>query len=443
MRRHLVAVAVLVGLAPLATAGPAALPAGSVPETTVTEQQSYPVYDAGGRAAGTARWLVSDGGGNCCEVYVDATPSGRLVELGGEKPWFSDDGARTWRSVPGVVPLVIGEGALVPTPDGDVIGVTWDYSQGDRMVAFRQDGDEGTWQTQDVPSRGSQYERPYIAVVRGPFVVDGVTHPWVSVVRSIVSTEADLAYVSTDGLDYRPVHLLVDAQGAPERVGWLDRTADRSADWTQGHHESELTALGRGGVLRVRRFDGYLRAATSSECTTFALVPPDLRFVCHRLPTGELPAGELVTDSRGRLHTASQEDGLVTVGTSVDGARSWRSTSFAVPGGGEVLDLMVRVHGRLGRAVVQMHVAREDGNGAVLLSVLDTRGSVPRLLRTYQVGRADTQTTAGGVQGGGLVSGPARWDLPSVAWLPDGRLVAAFLDEAHRPPALAVLHGRA
>jgi hypothetical protein len=443
MRRHLVVLLLLAATAPLAAAGPAALPAASRPEATVTQLASYPVFDARGRAAGTAPWLVSDAGGNCCEVYLDATDSGRIVEIGGEKPWYSDDGARTWRSVPGVVPLLLGEGALVPTPEGDVLAVTWDYSQGDRLVAFRQDRRSGEWQTQDVPSRGSQFERPYISVVRGPFVVDGVTHPWMSVVRSIVSTEPDLAYVSTDGLDYRPVHLVLDAQGRPPVTSWLDRTPERSADWTQGHHESEVVSLGRGGLLRPQRFDGYLRTADTSGCTAYVLVPPEPRFTCHRLPAGDLPTGPVVADSRGRLHTVSHEDGVVTVGTSTDGARSWRSTSFAVPGGGEVLDVMLRAHGRVGRTAVQLHVAREDGNGAVLVAVLDTRGTTPRLLRSYQVGRADIETSARGVQGGGLIDGPARWDLPSVAWLPDGRLVAAFLDGAHRNPELAVLQHRA
>jgi hypothetical protein len=441
MRLRLPILVLLLATAPLAGAGPAALPAGSVAEDTVAERLDYPVFDAAGRPTGSAPWLVSDAGGNCCEVYVDATPRGRLVELGGERPWFSDDGARTWRSVPGVLPLLLGEGALVPTPDGDVVGVTWDYSQGDRLVAFRQDGDEGTWQTQDVPLRGTMFERPYVAVVRGPFVVDGTTHPWVSVVRSYVSSDPDLAYVSTDGLDYRPVHLVLDAQGAPEVTGWLDRTATASADWTQGHVESEVTALGRGAVLRVRRLDGYARTATGGACTTYALVPPDLRFRCYRSPA-PLPPGELVTDSRGRLHTASYHDDVVRVGTSGDGGRSWRSTSWRVPGGGEVLDVMLRAHGRLGRAVVQAHVRRDDGRSAVLLAVLDSRGPAPRLLRTYQVGAADIPVHADGVQGSGVVSGPSRWDLLSVAWLPDGRLVSAFLDGAHTPVHLAVLQQR-
>src|SRR3954469_11907504 len=63
--------------------GPAPLPTRGATPTKVAvavRTTAYAVYDARGHKSGTARWRISPAGGNCCETFVTATPSGRLVE---------------------------------------------------------------------------------------------------------------------------------------------------------------------------------------------------------------------------------------------------------------------------------------------------------------------------------------------------------------------------
>jgi hypothetical protein len=44
---------------------------------------AYPVYDGAGHRTGVAKWRISPAGGNCCETFITATRSGRIVESGG------------------------------------------------------------------------------------------------------------------------------------------------------------------------------------------------------------------------------------------------------------------------------------------------------------------------------------------------------------------------
>src|SRR5579885_1262650 len=74
--------------------GPGPVPSTGATPTLVAENvrvSAYPVYDARGRKVGTAKWRISPAGGNCCETYVAATPTGRIVEAGGTYPWYTDD----------------------------------------------------------------------------------------------------------------------------------------------------------------------------------------------------------------------------------------------------------------------------------------------------------------------------------------------------------------
>ena len=62
--------------------GPAPLPTSGATPTKIAEPvrtSAYAVFDAKGHRAGTAHWRISPAGGNCCETYVNATRSGRIV----------------------------------------------------------------------------------------------------------------------------------------------------------------------------------------------------------------------------------------------------------------------------------------------------------------------------------------------------------------------------
>ena len=422
-------------------AGPGALPARTQSAAATKAVETYPVYDARGRRTTPARWLVTDAGGNCCEVYAETTARGEIVEYGGEKPWISDDGGASWRSVEGVVPFVFGEGAITQTPDGDVVGVIWDYTQGNRLTAYKLDAATGSWQTEEVPLPGQFYDRPYIAAVPGPFVLDGVEVPWVSVINSN-TMEQDLTFVSGDGLSYKPASWAVDEGGADHVSGPLLTPAHPALDWTQGHPGSEITVLGAGALARTGSMGtGFVRGITGATCLTYVMRAPDPTWACYE-PDRDLPSGPIVSDSRGWLHALDVDghpDGILSVGTSGDGGRSWRRTAVAVPGGGEVVDAVVRASGALRRAAVLSHVRRPAGTSVFQVSLFDTRGATPRLLRTYEIGDGDRRLATTAAEA--VETNYGRYDFPTVAFLPDGRLVAAFTDERHAPPQMAILQG--
>jgi hypothetical protein len=129
----LVAVAVLSGVQPVA----AQLPPGGLPATVVAiapvvGSASYASIDYGKKPTAqddrhaTTTWRVIHDTGNCCENYVTATPSGRLLDFGGTYINYTDDRGLTWHQVQPLTPLVNGEGGIVVGLNGDVLGVGWD-----------------------------------------------------------------------------------------------------------------------------------------------------------------------------------------------------------------------------------------------------------------------------------------------------------------------------
>ncbi|MCA1824778.1 MAG: hypothetical protein LC640_11080, partial [Frankia sp.] len=179
-------------LAALAVAlGGAALsapPANGLP-TTLTKLSdqpktiSYARYDAKGKRAGSVKWRVTTAGGNCCEVLVTSTRTGRLVEFGGTYPVFSDDHGRSWTEVAPAVPstsrvpnpgprkIAGGEGTVVMAPGGDIVGVGWDPYSGDRLQPFLYDAASKTWVYSEHPLHEPFYDREWMAVAKGPFTI--------------------------------------------------------------------------------------------------------------------------------------------------------------------------------------------------------------------------------------------------------------------------------
>ncbi|MDX6268714.1 MAG: hypothetical protein QOD70_3454, partial [Frankiales bacterium] len=84
----------------------------------------------------------------------------------------------------------------------------------------------------------------------------------------------------------------------------------------------------------------------------------------------------------------------------------------------------VKVNGKLGQAVVSTRVDNKAGRGQDLVWRVDVSKPQPRVLKLYGVGLGNAPTAIG------LVAGLAadRFDFPSVALLPDGRIAVSFQD---------------
>src|SRR3954451_13236533 len=195
-----------------AITGPAPLPTTGATPTKVdvpVRTSSYPVFDARGHKIGTATWRISPAGGNCCETYVSATPTGRVIESGGTYPWYTTDQGRHWFEVKFDVPdqndngraVAGGEGATVVGPGGDVYGVTWDAYSGDHLQSYKYDAQSNTWQVSEVVMKSPFYDRPWLTYARGPFTLDGArTSRLLDVTGGGITKDIDT--FSTNGLDY-------------------------------------------------------------------------------------------------------------------------------------------------------------------------------------------------------------------------------------------------
>lgn len=156
-----VAVAALVlGASAAALAGPPSPATPATPTPAPNEQYraaTFRTLDGQGRPQGTSRWHWTTAGGNCCEVYVSATSTGRLLEYGGTWPWYSDDRGRSWTRIVPITPLRSGEGAIVAGPQGDVYGVGWDPYTGDHLQGLRYPprASSGRWPRRRCTRRSS------------------------------------------------------------------------------------------------------------------------------------------------------------------------------------------------------------------------------------------------------------------------------------------------
>lgn len=436
MRRiaALAGTALLGGLLAVATTDPGRAAPGELgpqvePVETQTETGRFPVFDASGAPAGEARWRLTDAGGNCCEVYVASTPSGRLLEFGGKTLHYSDDRGVTWFEVTTPAESLTGEGAVTVAPNGDILGVNWTSWTADRIQAFKYDAAAKTWAVSEVTLKHPFSDRPWITTVPGPFTrADGTTAPYATVFRAnYLSTLYDLFYVSLDGLTYLPsTDEAVQATG-PLVTGYLEPATAAGLDYLQPHPLMRVTPLPRGGFLNVTASRGL----ASCPSTRFGL---DQQWTCAAMP-GHTYAPGLRVDSRGWLHEVVQESsGTFRYRQSTDGGRTWASLDLTFPEGGGVFNPLLldyKVNGALGIAAVAVHPDIGGVSRDVVFRI-DTSSGTPRLVETLYVGAGDRKS----VVGGQLVD--HRFDFASVAILPDGALAVAFDDSGGAEPRLAV-----
>ena len=400
-------------------------------EPAVTK--AFPVYNTAGKKIRTQQWRLTKTGGNCCEVLVSTTATGRLLEFGGSYVRYSDDRAKTWKKVAPITPLYNGEGAVVPAPGGDVVGIGWDPYTGDHLQSFKYTAKTKKWQYAETPLHAPLYDRPWVVVAKGPFTIDGETVPWVSVVLSGYVAWNDLALISTDGLNYRPptTRMLDSLRGALPVSRWLEPQRDADLDYIQPQTRAHLTPLAGGGLL------GNNSGALDSGCST-GLLGRNGAWSCYTAPNGETYAdSRLLVDSRGWLHRVTPGASNLVAGeleysVSTNGGRSWSSTTIA-PLRGVIEQYDFKVHAKSGVAALVAHVKQNDpALERDVVFKLDIRRAKPRVSELLYVGDGDGVFTAG------LAGGATRFDFVSVAILPDGKLVASFADKTYADPALAV-----
>ncbi|MDQ1711086.1 MAG: hypothetical protein QOE45_536 [Frankiaceae bacterium] len=436
------AAATLAALAVAALSAPqGALPTSESRLGDKSVVKSFPVYDARGKRAGSAKWRLTKAGGNCCEVLVTATRTGRLIEFGGTYPIYSDDQGRTWTEVAPAVPstsrlpdgdliLAGGEGTVVQAPGGDILGIGWDPYSGDRLQSFYYSAQDKKWYYQEAPLHEPFYDREWVAVAKGPFTINGATFPWVALVLSNSNRKAVL--MSTDGLNYfTPTQRDLDAvRNAPVNA-YLPTQPDPDLDYMQEQAQTGLAGLSRGALSFDR----------TQTCKT-QLLTSNGSWSCFTLPNEHEITGPLHTDSRGWLHEVVTEGGDVTYRLSRNGGRTWTERTFTFPGEPVIETYDFKTNGKLGLTVVAAHADTDDGDPKShvfqdMVMRIDTRSGTPRLEKTYFVGAGNMSSTVG--LDATAVSSNARVDFTSVAILPDGTIAVSFADREYADPAVAIL----
>ena len=420
-------------------------PPGALPTTTtkMAEQskvKTYKVVDAKGRKVGTQKWRVTSAGGNCCEVLVTATRSGRLIEFGGTYPIFSDDEGRTWNEVapllpstsrlpnPGPRKIAGGEGTVVQSPDGDILGVGWDPYSGDRLQSFMYHAKEKKWYYQEAPLHEPFYDREWVAVAKGPFTINGTTVPWVSMVVS--NFHRHIVLMSTDGLNYfRPTRRELDSVVNGTVTKFFSTKRDPDLDYMQEQSQSGVHTLAES-ILSIK--------PAGDGCATQVLTK-DGSWACFALPNEQKINGPIHTDSRGWVHEVVHEAGEFFYRVSANGGRTWTRTVFTLPNEMVAETYDFKMNGKLGLGVIAAHAKKDDGTFQDVVYRLNIKSTKPKLEKIYYVGDGNLKSTVG-LDVTTLVSGKSnRVDFTSVAILPSGKIAVSFADLTYDDPAIAVL----
>jgi hypothetical protein len=430
-RRRLVAhvvAASVTGAAVLATTASAQLPvpldATVVPIAPEVRDAAFPSVDYGNTAksaddkSATTTWRVVEATGNCCENYLTTSSGGRLYDFGGTYVNFTDDRGLTWKSVRTITPLVNGEGTIAMAPGGDVIGVGWDPYSGDHLQAFKYEADTGRWQYTETPLHQPFYDREWVAVVPGPFTIDGKTVEYITFLKGGWPSK-EAWYYSTDGLNYTQVSSkFVDKtlSGAAPRAVATSTRAD--ADWIQPNTNGGMTPLGNRGVLASGDY-----VVLSGPSNAWSLFDGE-QWVPATLADGSTPSGVFQVDSHGRLHNVIPDGNAFTYRWSADNGATWKSLDLRLPDGLVFEEWDFRANRAAGVAAVLVH-AQDTVFGAdadVVFKIgIGPKYAAPQLLRRYTVGNGDVNSTAG-------VGSNVRMDFQTVTIFPDGRLAVSFLD---------------
>ena len=359
-----------------------------------------------------APFRVVERTGNCCENYITIDSTGRLFDLGGSYINFTDDAGKTWKSVRPINPLVNGEGTIAVAPNGDIVGVEWDPYSGDHLLSYKYDAKTKEWQYLEAPLHTPFYDRPWLTVVPGPFDIDGQKVPYVVFVDGYPH-RGPLLY-STDGLTYIQTSNPFIDQHFTETAHKLNTKGSRELDWVLPNSESPISALGGGSAL----------AAPGPFARSWSVLDPKTQtWQALELDVGELD-GRYLVDSRGRLHNLVVSGRSFVYKISADEGRTWKETRGELPAG-NVTEFDFRPNAKLGVSAVALHVDSGDADSDVVFK-LDVSTNKPRITHLYEVGKGDTDSTAG-------VGQMIRLDFQTIAFFPNGKLAVSFLDSTTGP----------
>lgn len=374
-------------------------------------EESYGVFRADGSVAPERRWRTVTGTGNCCENYIATTPSGRILDQGGSTIAYSDDEGVSWQGILSPFVLLAGEGSVAAAPDGDIVAFDWATYNADTAFAYRYSAATKSWSSQSV-AKAPAYDRPWIATIKGPFEINGLVVPYVSVVEGGIGLK-DPLLVSFDGLHYVPSNSLATLGGASVDLRSLLTKPDRNRDWIAPMAEFGVTPVDNGvGILE-------LSAAMRGTPTWTGVQLP------------QIPGDVLRIDGAGNLHAVSVDGGSLRYAISHDGGAHWQSQTFHLPSGWTAGEWDFRANAELDQAVFAVNA---DSGSNVKQAALRFRGlaGTPYLEETLLVGDGD------GVFGSGVTETGNRFDFMTLGFLPDGRIVMSAADAAHANPFLAI-----
>jgi len=259
-----------------------------------------------------------------------------------------------------------------------------------------------------------------VAVIPGPLTVDGVTVPYVSLLKGGIEKEPFL--YSTDGLNYQGItsKALDEMVDGSMTQSPLPTAGHRRNDWIQPNTNGHMTPLGGGGAL----------AAPDLSSEWALLDGSDFSWSPYRFPGGDAPKGLFQVDSAGRVHNViSASDGeSFDYRISSDGGRTRKTTTVGLPAGMSIEEIDFRANLAAGVAAVAIHAAdAATENDQDLVFKLDIARSRAFLARQYEVGLGDVNATGG-------VGNDIRFDFESVAIFADGRVAVSFLDSTTNGP---------
>lgn len=434
------------------------------------EERSYRTFSADGRPLRRTRWRVVTGTGNDRENYLATTKTGMLLDFGGEWLRVSEDEGLTWSSVLPAEELREWwsyEGAVATAPGGDVVAVGQDalVSGVFRAMTFKYEAAADQWLYSFAEASAPFLDRPAIGVLPGPFDIGGTTVPYVAVLRGGLFTGKSYSAYSLDGLNYALAgSRFADAATTTPATAPIEVEAWDELDWLQSHELMGIAPLGRAKALAERPSVGAFD--TESHAPRALLDPATLRWKAVDFgpdgPPQTTPVrcvdppnwppclaseGRTVADSRGNLHHVSYGPDGIRYWFSGDGGATWEKTvtplldGYTPPFKSE-LSKSFKVSGAHGKTVVAVHAiaSREPVVTQDLVYVYRFDRGVPRVHRIHALGDGDYGCLVEGTDAEQVSEGVC--DFPSVALLPDGRIVASFTDAAHREPAVAIELGR-
>lgn len=405
-------------------------------------EAEFPTFDASGRPDGKAGWRIVVNTGNCCENYVSAAPSGRLLDMGGTFIRYTDDLGKSWKEVRSISRTVNGEGALSPAPGGDVVGVTWDPYSGDHAIAFKYDAELESWTHSEVVLKTPFFDRPWFAVIPGPFTFGAIEAEYITILKGGWPSK-DVMYISYDGLNYFEPSQHRTEQAVEDAIErWLDFKSVDYLDWVQPNASTRVTALPKIGALSWSGGNVPLVGMAAAE-TGFLMEAPEVDWAPFTFPNGKFPDGSYLGDSRGRLHrfTPDYNDNGVAKAfryhVSSNGGRTWTSTRIELPVRHYIEDYDFKVNAKLGIGAIAIHAHRNEKKESKeadqdLVYELDVTRDEVAVKRLYFVGDGDANVGAG-------LGSSLRFDFATIAILPDRTIVTSFVDKMHTSPALAFL----